>query len=530
MPRIIDDDVRTPILQDMSDAENYETRRSSQPTVDNELQEVLTGCGATACCNPSAGFHRFIALILMCLVGFASYFCYDNPGALQDNFKSDLGLSTTQFVVLYSIYSWPNVILCFIGGFLMDRVFGIRLGTIIYMFILMVGQLVFAIGGLIDAFWLMVLGRFIFGIGAESLAVAQNNYAVLWFKGKELNMVFGLQLSFARVGSTVNFIVMEPLYKYVNQFYKGHTCIGVVLLVASVTCVMSMLSALILGWMDKRAERILRRNNNASGEIARLSDIKTFKISFWMVTVICVAYYVAIFPFIALGKVFFERKFGFEPEDANTVNSIVYIISAFASPALGFVIDKTGRNVMWVFLSIITTIIGHGILAFTFVNPYVGMITVGLSYSMLASSLWPLVALIVPEYQLGTAYGICQSVQNLGLAVVTMISGVIVDKGGFFMLEIFFIGWLCIALIATIVIYLHDSGNQGILNMSPKQRELRAAFISSSAEEKLNESAENIPGTSSEQTAEIRKRYLDRVGVAADNISTNNSDCEPLLK
>lgn len=309
------------------------------------------------------------------------------------------------------------------------------------------------------------------------MAVAQNNYAVLWFKGKELNMVFGLQLSFARVGSTVNFIVMEPLYKYVNQFYKGHTCIGVVLLFASITCVMSMLSALILGWMDKRAERILRRNTNGSGEVARLSDIKTFKVSFWMVTVICVAYYVAIFPFIALGKVFFERKFGFEPEDANTVNSIVYIISAFASPALGLLIDKTGRNVMWVFVSVITTIVGHGMLAFTFLNPYVGMITIGLSYSMLASSLWPLVALIVPEYQLGTAYGICQSVQNLGLAVVTMISGVIVDKGGFFMLEIFFIGWLCIALIATIVIYFHDSGSQGILNMSPRQRELRANFM-----------------------------------------------------
>lgn len=45
----------------------------------------------------------------------------------------------------------------------MDRVFGIRLGTIIYMFILMVGQLIFAIGALIDAFWLMVMGRFIFG-------------------------------------------------------------------------------------------------------------------------------------------------------------------------------------------------------------------------------------------------------------------------------------------------------------------------------------------------------------------------------
>lgn len=86
-----------------------------------------------------------------------------------------------------------------------------------------------------------------FSIGAESLAVAQNNYAVLWFKGKELNMVFGLQLSFARVGSTVNFLVMEPLYEYVQNFYQGYTCTGVVLLIASMTCVMSMICGLILG-------------------------------------------------------------------------------------------------------------------------------------------------------------------------------------------------------------------------------------------------------------------------------------------
>lgn len=233
----------------------------------------------------------------------ASYFCYDNPGALQDNFKSDLDLTTTQFAMLYSIYSWPNVILCFIGGFLIDRVFGIRLGTIIYMFILMIGQLIFAFGTTTNAFYIMLLGRFIFGIGAESLAVAQNNYAVLWFKGKELNMVFGLQLSFARFGSTVNFLVMEPIYKYFKQYYTGTYILGMVIFAASATCIMSFTSALLLGWMDKRAEKVLRRQAIAAeGEIPRLSDVKTFKVTFWMVTVICVAYYVAIFPFIALGK------------------------------------------------------------------------------------------------------------------------------------------------------------------------------------------------------------------------------------
>lgn len=59
---------------------------------------------------------------------------------------------------------------------------------------------------------------------------------------------------------------------------------------------------LLKGWMDKRAERILHRNTNVVGEIAKLSDVVTFKITFWMVSLICVAYYVTIFPFIALGK------------------------------------------------------------------------------------------------------------------------------------------------------------------------------------------------------------------------------------
>ena len=56
------------------------------------------------------------------------------------------------------------------------------------------GQIIFAAGGLLGSFVIMQVGRFVFGIGGESLAVAQNTYAVTWFKGKELNMVFGFQV------------------------------------------------------------------------------------------------------------------------------------------------------------------------------------------------------------------------------------------------------------------------------------------------------------------------------------------------
>lgn len=72
---------------------------------------------------------------------------------------------------------------------------------------------------------------------------------------------------------------------------------------------------------------------------------------------------------------------------------------------MGLVVDKTGKNVFWVFLAILGSMASHSLLAFTFINPYVGMLTLGVAYSMLASAFWPMVALIIPEYQLGTAYG-----------------------------------------------------------------------------------------------------------------------------
>ncbi|CAB0040141.1 unnamed protein product [Trichogramma brassicae] len=426
------------------------------------------------CFSPRRPMFRFMGLALMCLLGFGSYFCYDNPGALQNNFKSDLDMSTKKFVLLYSIYSWPNVILCFIGGFLIDAVFGIRWGTIIYMSLTMIGQLMFALGAFVDTFWLMMLGRFVFGIGAESLAVAQNSYAVLWFKGKELNLVFGLQLSFARVGSTVNFVVMDDIYNYVSKTlqYSGPKCIGAVLFIAALTCVLSMVCALLLGLMDSHAEKVLRRNEGAPPEIARITDVKDFKGVFWLVAWICVAYYIAIFPFISLGKVYFIRKYGFEPAAANTVNSLVYFISAVASPIFGIVVDKMGKNIFWVVLSITGSLIAHGLLAFTYVSPYVCMVILGLSYSMLASGLWPLITLVIPDHQLGTAYGIAQALQNLGLAVTSIVCGIIVDNHGYFMLELFFLGWLWISLITAIVIWITDSNNTGgYLNMTPKQRE-----------------------------------------------------------
>ncbi|UXI20375.1 GRIP and coiled-coil domain-containing protein 2-like [Sarcoptes scabiei] len=432
-------------------------------------------CFPERCCHPSSRIHRYFVLIFMCFLGFGSYYCYDNPGALQKQIIKEMDINIGTFSQLYSWYSWPQTILCFFGGFLIDRVFGIRLGAIIFAAIILIGQLFFALGAFCDLFWVMNFGRFIFGVGGESLAVAQNTYAVSWFKDKELNMVFGLQLSIARAGSTANFMTMLLIYDYIGNYSQGHKRLGFTLLIAAGTCIFSLLCAFILAFFDRRASRLLHEDSLIleESEKVNITDAKKFRLSFWLIALICVTYYVTIFPFTALGSLFFQRKYQISQTEANFYDSIIYVISTFASPVLGILVDLTGRNTIWVLMATIITLISHGMLAFTFIHPLIAMITMGIGYSVLACALWPMVALVIPQNQLGTAYGIMQSVQNLGLACVVLAAGYIVDSKGYISLEIFFLTLLCASVLILIVLFVDDNRKTGgMLNMSPKQREL----------------------------------------------------------
>ena len=73
-------------------------------------------------------------------VAAGSYFCYDNPAALEEQMQRDMRVSTGEFMSLYAWYSWPNVIICWFGGILIDRVLGLRLGTIIFALLVTAGQ------------------------------------------------------------------------------------------------------------------------------------------------------------------------------------------------------------------------------------------------------------------------------------------------------------------------------------------------------------------------------------------------------
>ena len=104
------------------------------------LFNLELGCANMLACDPRRRLHRYLVLILICLMSFGSYFCYDNPSALENVFLRDLKLSPSEYTSLYSWYGWPNVVLSLMAGFLIDRVFGIRLGGIIFAAFILIGE------------------------------------------------------------------------------------------------------------------------------------------------------------------------------------------------------------------------------------------------------------------------------------------------------------------------------------------------------------------------------------------------------
>lgn len=195
---------------------------------------------------------RWLGLFLACMSQFGSYYCYDNPQALQVGFQEKIGLSDLEYNALYSIYSFPNIILPLVGGLIIDKM-GVRIGTFCFTFILIIGQGVFMLGCSLELYWLMLVGRFVYGLGGECLCVSQSVVISQWFKAKELALALGLNITVSRLGSSANSAITPIIYKMQtessNAWLNSHPFF-VPTFTGFVFCVLSWLSGLAMIYMD----------------------------------------------------------------------------------------------------------------------------------------------------------------------------------------------------------------------------------------------------------------------------------------
>ncbi|EQC31234.1 hypothetical protein, variant [Saprolegnia diclina VS20] len=205
----------------------------------------------------------------------------------------------------YSLYSVPNVILPFFGGLLVDK-YGVRAMTLGLSTIVLLGQVVVALGCTFKNFYVILAGRVIFGLGGETMWVAQSTFMTQWFDSTELAFAFGVNTCIARMGTVLN----DKLSPVIADEYS----VSAALWVGVVLCVASLLCNVLLAHIDRRAEAVhgslVAKLDDVDAAPPRLSDIRRFSWSFWVIAVKYVVFYSCIGPFNNVASsLFMEREY-----------------------------------------------------------------------------------------------------------------------------------------------------------------------------------------------------------------------------
>lgn len=210
----------------------------------------------------------------------------------------------------------------------------------------------------------------------------------------------------------------------------------------------------------------------------KFKDLKQFnRLPFWLVTMSCVIIYMVIFPYVQYSADMLKERYGFG-SSSGTYYALPYIISGVMSPILGITIDKIGKRALFIMTSSVLILLAALI---TMLIPsstpeegpeylcLIPLILLGIGYSVYAAALWGCIPYTVPARLVGTAYGLCTAIQNIGLTISPLVGGVILDKtdkeDGYFYLMVYFAGLACCGIFFNVWLYIDDLKNRdGILD------------------------------------------------------------------
>lgn len=363
---------------------------------------------------------RWSALLLVSIAALGSYFAYDSIGPITPVLKEALGIGSEKIGMLYSIYSVAAIILLVAGGFLTDKL-GVRVGSILYVASFALAAILTASGD----YKIMLVGRFLLGFGSECFYVVTNKIIAKWFKGRELAFAFGINLTLMRLGTFLALFGLGWISEVAGSWQNA-------LWIVAGICCFSVVAAVGYFFMDRYESRKVKIEEEEEEEEARLTfkDALSYNKSFWYIAILCVTFYSAIFPFTAFSTDFFVEKYGLTMNAAGRLSSLIIFMSMIISPFFGAFVDKFGRRGTLLVIGSLLLVPCHVMMGYTNITPYVPMILLGISFSVVPAVLWPAVPMIVREGKLGTAYSLIGMVQNIGLFLFPLVIGRIRDMTG----------------------------------------------------------------------------------------------------
>jgi MFS family permease len=381
---------------------------------------------------------RWTVLIFISLAMFGNYFIYDSLAPAAESLIQELSFTQGQIGFMQGMYSVINIIMVLIGGILVDRI-GAKVATFIFAVFCLIGAIITVAA---DSYMIMLLGRVVFALGAETLIVAVTTAIAIWFKGKELSFAFGINLLIARLGSwlaqtvstwskdlhggwtgmatwldnaiplDLSFLIADPdSWKYIMLF--GVTA-GLV----------SVVGALVYWVMENEASKKydLGQAEEAAEKI-NFKEIFKFNKSYWYIVALCITFYSAVFPFQTFGNVFFQHAHGATADAAGQLNGLPILMAMFMTPIFGFLADRYGKRSRYMFAASIMILPIYLMMGYLNLTPYIPMIMMGVAFSVIPAIMWPSVAYVVDKNRLGTAYGVMTMIQNVGMAGFNFILG-----------------------------------------------------------------------------------------------------------
>ena len=437
--------------------------------------------GTTKVALNDKAWARWTALILVASMMFFAYMFVDVMSPLKSLLETNLHWDSGTFGTYAASEYFLNVFFFFLifAGIILDKM-GIRFTGVLSASMMVIGAGIKLIGisdwfqgtalcGWLDSWWtsfpgsakMASLGFMIFGCGCEMACTTVSKAIAKWFKGKEMALAMGVEMSIARLGV---FAVMWTSPLLANMFDQS-----VVAPVAFCTLLLliGLICYIVFTFMDVKLDRELA----ASGEKSETTDgeDEEFHISdlgkilrsqmFWLVALLCVLYYSGIFPFQRFAPNYIQETLGIDAEAAARLFSVFPILAMVLTPFLGAFLDYKGRGATMLIIGAVIMTLCH--LGFAFLLPAVPQVWIavtlililGVSFSLVPAALWPSVPKIIDANILGSAYCLIFWIQNIGLCLVPLLIGETLDITGgyrvpmiifasFGVLAIFFGVWL----------------------------------------------------------------------------------------
>jgi predicted MFS family arabinose efflux permease len=388
---------------------------------------------------------RWTALLVVSFTMFAGYYLADVMAPLQNLVRGELRWTDTEYGFFTSAYGWFNVFLFFliIGGIILDKV-GIRITGMGAAIIMVIGTAMkywaistTSLDGVMLFGWkaqvmLAAIGYAIFGVGVEVAGITASKVIVKWFKGKELALAMGMQLSVARLGTALALSTSLPIAKA-----TGH--VSTPILICLIMLCIGILAFFMYSVMDKKLDASIKDAHQdipgaAPDEEFKLKDILKIVTNkgWWYIALLCVLFYSAVFPFLKYATDIMINKFGVDANWAGTLPGLLPFGTIFFTPLFGGIYDKKGKGATIMIIGALIIIFVHLMFSLPFLTHWffaiVLMIILGIGFSLVPSAMWPSVPKIIPERQLGTAYSLIFWVQNWGLMGIPALIGWVLDK------------------------------------------------------------------------------------------------------